>query len=247
MKPLTYALLALLTSVTVGVAEETVLTSVPVGVAEEPVLTSVPVGVAEEPLKWSFEGLYLKPDQDDDWDKAIGAEIKAIFWQSNDFGFALAAGLQQWTPNDEMYSYGATLRGGIGYGYAGQLDGDATMIPIGASALWRINLREKATLVLEGGLRYVIVNSDVKLKYAEALAGPRGIVVYSDEKKNEIDDGIVGIIAANIQFKLSDKVDGFVGVGAQFDISKGGQTIGGRDIDRDNELKGVFIRAGIGW
>ena len=203
--------------------------------------------LAAEPVQWSAGGLYLAPGLKDDWDSAVGAEVKVIFWQSETFGVAAAAGLQKWTPNDELTTSSETLDGGLGYGYAAQLDGDATMIPVGGSAIWRTKVGEKTTLTLEAGIRYVAVQSDVVLKYAEAIAGPDGVVGYEDEAENDIDDGIVGVIGADLHIPWTDIVGVFAGLGYQFDIAKGGQTIDGEDVGYDNELKAFIVRAGLTW
>lgn len=200
---------------------------------------------AEDGPQWSFGGIYLSPEKDEDWDKGVGAEVVAVFWKSETFGIALAGGLQQWTPNEDIFSYGETLPNGLGYGFASQLDGEAMLFPVGASGLWKTQIGKDAKLIFEAGIRYVFVQSDVEVKYAEAISGPGGTIVSEGKVDNDIDDGVIGLVAVDLQIPLSDKVLGFVGGGFQFDISKGGQKIGGEDIDYDNELKAAFLRAGI--
>ena len=60
----------------------------------------------------------------------------------------------------------------------------------------------------------------------------------------EIDNSIVGLIAANLEAEVSPGINLLGGVGYQFDISKGDAELMGEDVG-ENELKAFFIRAGL--
>jgi len=195
-------------------------------------------------IKISGEGIL--PGNDDDWDIGYGASAQMIFWSETGLGFALSAGAQKWDVNDDVTSYGLDLGGGIGYGYAAGLEGDAMMIPLGASVLYRIALGQTASLTLEGGLRYVIVNSNVEFVQAEALADIYGNYITSSEAYEiDIDNGIVGVVGADFEMEVSPGFRLFAGAGYQFDVLKGDTAIGGIDLDYENELKAIYLRAGL--
>jgi hypothetical protein len=193
-------------------------------------------------------GEAVRPGQDDDWDKGYGASARVIFWQESGLGLALSIGAQKWDVNDETYSSGEYLGYGIGYGYAAGLEGDATMVPLGASGLYKIPVGQTANLTLEGGVRYVIVNSNVKFVEAEALVDAYGNAVTDSYSYDvDFDNGIVGLIGAEFDIELSKGFRLFAGAGYQFDLVKGDTQVEGIDINYENELKAVFIRAGLAW
>lgn len=197
-------------------------------------------------IRISGEGML--PGNDDDWDIGYGASAQVIFWSDTGLGFALSAGVQKWDINDEVTSYGEYLGGGYGYGYAAGLQGDAMMIPLGASALYRVALGQTASLTLEGGLRYVIVNSSVEFVEAEAIADRYGnVIAYAQSYDIDIDNGLVGVLGADFEMEVSPGFRLFAGAGYQFDVMKGDTTIGGVDLDYENELKALYFRAGLAF
>jgi len=197
-------------------------------------------------LKLSGEAFF--PEDDDNWDKGIGGGAKVIFWQNNGFGLGLSIGAQKWDVNDKIYTERYYLGDGIGYGVAAGLDGDAMMFPLGLSGLYDLQIGKSATLTLEAGVRYIIVNSDVKLGYAEALADSYGnYIVQGDEYDVDIENGFVGFIGADFNFTIAQGIKLFAGAGYQIDISKGEVEFDGYGTDEENELKAAFVRAGLAW
>jgi len=183
---------------------------------------------------------------DDSWDIGYGASAQVIFWTETGLGFGLYAGAQMWDVTDDVVVYGEDLGGGVGYAQGLGLDGEAIMIPVGASALYKIALGETASLTLEGGVRYVIVNSNVELIYAEAFADAYGNYIAAAESYEiDFDDGIVGVVGADFELALSEGFYLFAGAGYQFDVLKGDITVGGINSEVENELNAVYARAGI--
>lgn len=211
----------------------------------EDIVEDVTTGKSRE-LKLGAE--FVFPDQDDDWDSGFGAEAKIIFWQDEKFGFAASIGLQKWDVNDDIISYGKYLGGGVAYGFAAGLEGDANMIPLGFSGVYRNSIGDNTTLVFEGGIRYVVVDSSVSFGYAEALVDDRGnYIAWSEVLDVDIDDGIVGFVGADINHELKSGLRLFAGAGFQFDLSKGDVSVAGVDTGYENELKATFVRVGAAW
>lgn len=197
--------------------------------------------VAQEPKSQSsteFAGAlqYFMPGQDDDYDSGFGAEAQIRFWQNQSVGFALAGGLANWDINEQE---AVVSDGFVAVGVS--MEGSVLLVPIGGSILFRPTLADNLSLILEGGLRYVVVESDAQATIAAANA--LGAVV-GGTADIEIDNGIVGLIAANVEAELSPGFSLLGGIGYQFDIAKGDAKWMGEDLG-DNELKAFFIRAGI--
>lgn len=168
------------------------------------------------------------PGDDDTWDNAYGLEAKCIFWADPNFGIALSGGIEQWNVTDDIYA---------DPGYAIKADGDAVMIPLGISALLRpLPSNSPFTLTLEGGLRYVVVNSDITITATDYE------YIYEDEV--DIDNGLIGLIGADLSIPIAPKASVGLGMGYQFDISKGDATWVGINIG-ENELEGFYINLGL--
>jgi len=176
-----------------------------------------------------FSPSYIIPGDDDTWDNALGIDVQYIVWNTPTLGFAASGGIGSWNVNDELLiDYEA--------GYAMEIDGSATMLPLGASVLYRPSTSSSAKITFEAGLRYVIVNSGIN------IAATDGYYYLEDEV--DIDNGLVGIIGADLEFPLSPTANFGLGAGYQSDLSKGDASWFGVELG-DNELKGLFIRIGL--
>lgn len=175
-----------------------------------------------------FRPFLLFPGDDDTWDDAAGFEAQCVFWTTSNFGIAVAAGLQKWNVTDGIYTEP---------GYAVEADGDATVIPFGASVLFRpLPVNSQIILTLEGGLRYAIVNSDIDVVATDYE------YIYGDEV--DIDNGLIGILGVDVGIPFSQKASLSFGAGYQFDIAKGDAEWYGINIG-ENELKGLMLNFGI--
>ena len=171
---------------------------------------------------------YLIPGQDDYWDYALGVEARYVFWTNPNMGIALAGGLATWKANDDVF---------FEEGLAAQLDGSALAIPLGVSVLLRpMPADAPFELTLEGGLRYVVVNSNVDLAATDFY--------YYAEDELDIENSVVGILGAELGFPLSDAMGLSFGVGYQFDISEGDVEWFGIDIE-EFEMKGFYFNFGV--
>lgn len=173
-----------------------------------------------------FIPYYISPGMDE-WEQAFGLEVQYVFWNTPNLGFALAGGIGKWNVDDSVQ---------VGYDYAGKFDGSATTFPLGASVLYRPTMGGTTEITLEGGLRYVFINSDVDVAITD------GYDLYSGSI--DADDGLIGLLGVDVAFPVSPTMKLGMGLGYQFDISKGDVSI--EDIDFDeNEMKGFVIRLGM--
>jgi len=184
---------------------------------------------------FTIELQYFLPDYED-YDFGFGVEGQYRCWKNQNLGFSLAGGVSSWEVDD----LGASVYGGPAVGVSSR-DGSVDLVPIGGSILYRPTLGDNISVILEGGLRYVIVDSDVKVG-TTALSALGDVMVTSE--KVDIDDGVVGLIAASLESELSPGLTLFGGIGYQFDISKGDAKMAGENLGK-NELKSFFLRVGI--
>ena len=171
---------------------------------------------------------YLIPGQDDYWDYALGVDARYVFWTNPNMGIALSGGLATWKANDDVF---------FEEGLAAQLDGSALVMPLGASVLIRpMPADAQFDLTLEGGLRYVVVDSNVDLAATDFY--------YYAEDELDIENSVVGILGAELGFPLSDGMGLSFGFGYQFDISKGDVDWFGVAIE-EFEMKGLYFNFGV--
>ena len=171
---------------------------------------------------------YLIPGQDDYWDYALGIDARYVFWTNPNMGIALSGGLATWEANDGIFFQDDL---------AAQLDSSALVIPLGVSVLLRpMPAGAPFDLILEGGLRYVVVDSKVD------LAATDFYYYFKDEL--DIENSVVGILGAEVGFPLSDGMGLSFGLGYQFDISKGDVEWFGVNIE-EFEMKGFYFNFGV--
>ncbi|MBI1929695.1 hypothetical protein HYR99_36285 [Candidatus Poribacteria bacterium] len=191
---------------------------------------------AKQETEFVGTAIYYKPGQDDDYDNGFGAEAQARFWLNPSVGLALSLGAASYQINEqeEIMSYGLVAVGV-------SMEGDVTLIPLGGSILFRPVSDNKLALTLEAGIRYVIVDSQAKAEIAAANAF--GDFVHTRDTI-KIDNGVVGVVGANIEGKVSPQVSLLAGLGYQFDIVQSDAKWMGEDLG-DNELKALLVKAGI--
>ncbi|MBU1910070.1 MAG: hypothetical protein KJ726_08485 [Verrucomicrobia bacterium] len=157
------------------------------------------------------------------YDIGFGAELQYRNWYFDPIGWAISAGYGTWEANKDCHKLGRIHT---------DFDGSVTTIPLGVSALFYLYGTQDFGLVLEAGLRYVIVDADVDFVREGTL--PSTLT---------IDDGVLGLLALEADYYLNDQFLVFGGFGYQQDIVRG-------DIEtptgplRDNEFTSLFLRLG---
>lgn len=214
---------------------------------------------AESKIGIKAGGLYYIPKDKDVWDNGYGVEGQLQFWPLNMLGFSLSFGGAQWDLNGESVSYAAG-----GYSISGKGDGDATLIPLGGSILFRPVNTHRLALTLEGGVRYVVV--DPSADYEMTLTTPNRVAVgsvsgtggtrvyrysvpgetFSETADYDAEDAVIGLAQADLEFHISETLSLFAGCGWQFDIVKSDASIKmfGEKIEDDVSLQAFFARAG---
>ena len=184
---------------------------------------------------------YYVPAQDEDYDFGIGAEIQYRIWMSGNWGIAVAAGISDWIAEDQ-YIYSSAMINGMESDFYGDISGSVYMIPLGGGLILRQPAGDRLNLCAEAGIRYVLVESDVELDGFLGTPGVGGQPSLNEEL--ELDDGIIGLLRADIEYLLGGSTRIVAGIGYQFDLEKGDAELFGQQTG-ENELEAFFVELGI--
>jgi len=190
----------------------------------------------------SVAALFYAPAEDEDYDFGVGAECQVRFRMNNYAGFVFTAGLSNWSANDQ-YIYSDAIINGMQQDYFGDISGSVYMFPVGGSIVLCSQSGQSLTVCIEGGIKYVFIKSDVTLDgFLGTPPYNPGSEAMSEEL--EIDDGIIGLLKATLEYPLSNSTQVFAGFGYQFDLEKGDAKLFGQQTG-DNELQSFLVEVGI--
>ena len=204
-------------------------------------------------------GTYLWPS-DDFWKSGGGANIQWRYSVQKDFALAVSLGIQKLDVSTDEVSADDGLVNAYAtdellyMGFVDKYEGDATLVPLGASAIYDIPLGQ-AVLSLEAGLKYVFVSSSVKANMLDGVIDSQGNVLIADMWKEDVEIGnnLLGSLGAQINIPLNQQVKLYIGGGYQFDIVKGDVELKSDWSDYDgiktteNKLGSAFAEAGIAF
>jgi hypothetical protein len=178
---------------------------------------------------------WLAPGKDADWSSAAGVEVQARFWQAQRVGFALAAGCDSWNAVNDVIDRSdeeAYLHTSV--------SGDAIVVPVGLSMLYRSSVMEDMDLMLELGFRYMFVDSSI---YSEAI--------YQDDAESKslagtvsIENSLVAVVGLNLEMKANDQLSVELGISQQFDLGKPHEKFTGKDIG-ETSFQGTSFTIGV--
>jgi hypothetical protein len=153
----------------------------------------------------------LSPRKNADWKSASGVEIQGRFWRNEHLGFALVGAFDTWNARTEISEEDT----GDTYVYTSVM-GDASVTSLGASMLYRSGSSDEVKLVMDIGLRYAMVNSAI---YGEAAYDGPGGPNYLYEKIG-IENTLLFVIGAGMEFDIAKDISFTLGVGYQVDLNK---------------------------
>jgi len=182
-----------------------------------------------------------------DWDSGNGFDIQGIYWlKDSPWGFGASIGKATWEIDeyDEMQSSG-------GYIFGDGLEGDADLTIFGVSVfrqlseLFSKSEESKLGFVGEIGIRSISVDSNIDGTTGIIASG--GMMIWNQSL--EFEDGVVGLVALDVEYAVQENIKLFVQGGYQFDLQKG-------EVERDvpglgtyvageTELQAAYAKAGI--
>lgn len=177
------------------------------------------------------------PAQDDDYDYGIGFDAQARFWLTPYVGLAVGGGSAGWQINEKD----ETIVVGPFTGSA-EMEGTVGLTSMGGSLLLRPVNSAGFALTLEAGARYMAVNSDADIELEARDAADNRFHV---KDTIDIEDGVVGVLAAQAELKLGGRLSLLAGAGWQFDLIKGDVEWNDEDMG-ENKLEALFFQGGLG-
>lgn len=180
------------------------------------------------------------------WDHGNSLEAQYVYWKDPYLGLSLSTAAGSWKVNDHVDIMNLA---GQGPTRSIRTSGRADLLALGASvvcdpnaggAMKTQNGIGNVSILFESGVKYVFINSDIET--SEAMAG-EGEIIYG-KKPVDIDDGLIGLVTADIVLPFPHAVKMFLGMGYQFDIFKGGMSWAGYDLG-DNRFKSFVFRLSI--
>ncbi len=179
---------------------------------------------ADMPLsEWAIDARVLFPERTEHWEGAGGLDLQFLFWQNEHFALSLGLGIQSWQGLCEYYvdaDADSTLEFVSG--------GEATVLPLGASLHYRIPLSSQVGVVLEAGLRYLVVDSQLTID--TYLTDSAGSTMLQDVV--EIDDTVAAVFGVRVEAPLADSVRLFLGFGIQRDLGEPEESVYGEPLDK---------------
>jgi len=184
----------------------------------------------------SLGGSYIQPQNRDNFKTGVGGELQLRAWITDTVGVLVAGGASSWETRSEreIQQIGGVIQGN-------EISGNATLIPVGASLIFRDGPGGASAVTLELGIRQVLAESEVDITIASIDSAG---AVRLRESRLDIDDSIVALAEAQVAVKFGGASSVFLGVGYQWDIVQGDVTFEGQKIG-ENEWEALFFRAGL--
>lgn len=183
--------------------------------------------ISEDPGELHVGGQYWIPgDGDFDlFDSGYGLSASYREWFSFPWGVGVNLGVDQWQVDGNSHAFK--------YKALSDYEGDALLIPLGASMFFNLIDWDNWNLVLEAGLKYLLVDSNVSL--------------YSSDDKlcHDVDIGsaLLCTLGAEYEYMISENLYMLGGVGYQMDIMKADTEYSIYDV-RDTSFAGLYVRLG---
>jgi len=180
-------------------------------------------------LDWSF------PRASDNWDGGLGIRVQALFPAhfvprvSEKYSLGFSLGVSSWDANDDVFS-ATTINGAD---VSGNLTGDVRSVNLGASFIRADFLSNGLELSSELGVVFSSISSDTRIQYQ--------IGIPSNDV--DVDNTFTALLAVDANYKASEDLTVFGGIGYQFDLGAGDASIG-TDVEK-NYTNAVFIRGGV--
>ena len=163
----------------------------------------------------------------------FGAETQIRFWLKDNLGFAVASGISFFTIDQFIASSDGLVVTEI------TKEGTVLLFPVGGSILISLNPSNNLEVIFEGGVRYVFVKSGLEEVRTTTDSGS----VTTDRIEYDIKNGVISLVSAYAVTELSSNLNLSIGLGYQFDISKGKEMI--FEFQEEHELSSLLIRAGL--
>jgi hypothetical protein len=195
-----------------------------------------PWPAGEDPQRLEAQiGLLLALPQDSGWDPAPGAEIKVRRWWENGWGIGGALGYSVFSYSDSSLQLTPNVVTPL------KADGDVTLIPVTLLVARRFDLKSGRQAVVEGGVRYVFVDSEIEVstRYVNHYGQD---VTYSSFAESE--DQLLFVLGAEWRGRFGR--DRFWLAGVEYQASLTDPDPDWLDEDLGNDFAALVLKAGVG-
>ena len=183
---------------------------------------------SEEPGELTVAGQFFMPGVGDFdlFDSGYGASISYREWFMFPFGAGVSLGVSQWQVDSGADAYKDNR--------IGQYDGDAMVIPLGASLYFNLIDWDNWNLILDTGLQYALVDSNVS--------------AHDDLQNRDYDvdigDAVLWNVGLEYEYMVTENLFLLGGGGYQTDVLAAETDYNGVDDARDTSFQGAYIRLG---
>ena len=185
--------------------------------------------LSEDPGELTVAGQYWFPGMGDMdvFESGYGASVSYREWFSFPWGVGVNLGVAQWQVDNASRDFK--------YDQLTDYDGDALLIPFGASLYFTLIDWDNWNLILDTGFQYVFVDSNMTVYNNEETA--------KETQDVDIDGAILWNLGAEYEYMVSENVYLLGGLGLQTDVMSGKTEYDGRSV-RDVSLSGFYARLG---
>ena len=183
--------------------------------------------ISEDPGELAVSGLAFLPDHADCdlFELGLGAQVSYREWFSFPWGVGVNLGVSQWQVDDASNAFKIK--------YVKKYDGEALVIPFGASLFFNVIDWDNWNLIFETGLQYAFVESSVD--------------AYNEDKgrRQEADIGgaVLWNLGAEYEYMVSENVYLTGALGYQIDALNEDSKFDGKTV-RDVTFGGGYARFG---
>ena len=183
--------------------------------------------ISEDPGELAVSGLAFLPDHADCdlFELGLGAQVSYREWFSFPWGVGVNLGVSQWQVDDASNAFKIK--------YVKNYDGEALVIPFGASLFFNVIDWDNWNLIFETGLQYAFVESSVD--------------AYNEDKgrRQEADIGgaVLWNLGAEYEYMVSENVYLTGALGYQIDALNEDSKFDGKTV-RDVTFGGAYARFG---
>lgn len=183
--------------------------------------------ISEDPGELAVSGLAFLPDHADCdlFELGLGAQVSYREWFSFPWGVGVNLGVSQWQVDDASNAFKIK--------YVKNYDGEALVIPFGASLFFNVIDWDNWNLIFETGLQYAFVESSVD--------------AYNEDKgrRQEADIGgaVLWNLGAEYEYMVSENVYLTGALGYQIDALNEDSKFDGKTV-RDVTFGGGYARFG---
>lgn len=184
---------------------------------------------SEDPGELAVSGLAFLPDHADCdlFELGLGAQVSYREWFSFPWGVGVSLGVSQWQVDGASDAFKIE--------YVSDYDGEALVVPFGASLYFNVIDWDNWNLIFETGLQYALVESSV-----DAYNGGD-----NREKRQDADIGgaLLWNLGAEYEYMVSENVYLTGALGYQFDVVNEDSKFDG-NVVRDITFGGGYARLG---